>query len=761
MATAAVDIPIRIPGFRQVQQLERQMESLGKDIDKVAVKTPKATNQIKRFGDQAKKTESKVDGLTKTVRGFLTAAALIGTAKFVIGKTAELETQTRSLQVLTGELETAKRVVSELQSFAAVTPFTSSELIESAKRLKAFGVDTEKLVATTQRLADVSGATGARLNEVATAYGQIQAKGRLQGEELLQLQERGIALQDELQKMYGLTGEEFSKALQKGQFSAEAVEVAIKRLTEAGGKYADGAISQSDTLAGKFSTLIDGIENIARTLGNVLSPALKTILDQAIGVVNSINAALAAGRRMQQFGIDAGRRNELFQQAGREAEDLTRLRNGGNINAAEFTRLRDERFRDLIEGFGYETGQIEVEIKPVIAENDIPDLLNNNKKTGGTGSSGGGGGGGGTSAADILADQMKAGKELMRQLEREAALRAVVGDEAKQILKIEYERQDLIKQINETAAESQKLQLTELANSAALAKTEELKKKFADEALAAKVSALSSIEDEIALQKAIVTGAEEEYKWEKMIHDLKNSGVSGAEAEAKVGELRSLTEQAEAYQQLQANVESLSSSIAGNLTGAFKSVIDGSKSMQEAMSDALAGIGQAFIDMAMQIIQQQMAMIVNGLIMKALGVTMPGAGASMPMTGGLDFSSAFSGGTGVPNFFGFANGGTPPMDQPSIIGERGPELFIPNTAGRVVSNEAMGAYSPGGNGGASGGASGPINISYSGPTLNFNGDDYIPRSEAPKLVEQGAKAGEARTMNSLRNSRTARSRVGV
>ena len=75
--------------------------------------------------------------------------------------------------------------------------------------------------------------------------------------------------------MYGLSGEEFRKALEKGQISAEAVELAIKRLTESGGKYADGAISQSDTLAGKFSTLQDGIENLARTIGNVLSPAIR------------------------------------------------------------------------------------------------------------------------------------------------------------------------------------------------------------------------------------------------------------------------------------------------------------------------------------------------------------------------------------------------------------------------------------------------------------------------------------------------------
>ena len=139
--------------------------------------------------DQAKKT-NRATAAASIGFGKLTSSAILlvkayaglKAVQFVFTKTAELETQTRSLKVLTGELGTAKKIISELQQFASVTPFTSSELIESAKRLKAFGGDTEKLVDTTQRLADVSGATGARLNEVATAYGQIQAKGRLQGE---------------------------------------------------------------------------------------------------------------------------------------------------------------------------------------------------------------------------------------------------------------------------------------------------------------------------------------------------------------------------------------------------------------------------------------------------------------------------------------------------------------------------------------------------------------------------------------------------
>ena len=56
--------------------------------------------------------------------------------------------------------------------------------------------------------------------------------------------------------MYGLTGEEFTKALEKGQISAKAVEQAFINLTSESGKYFNGATAQSETLAGKWSTLM-------------------------------------------------------------------------------------------------------------------------------------------------------------------------------------------------------------------------------------------------------------------------------------------------------------------------------------------------------------------------------------------------------------------------------------------------------------------------------------------------------------------------
>jgi tape measure domain-containing protein len=251
-----------------------------------------AQQSLRQFQQGVKATDNAVSGLFKTVGKLAIALGAIQAVKFVFVKTAELESQTRSLEVLTGSATKAKQIIQELQQLGAVTPFTSSELIDSAKRLQAFGVEADKVVQTTKRLADVSGATGAELSGLVTAYGQVQAKGRLQGEELLQFQERGVALQGELQKMYGLSGQELRKALEKGRISAEAVEVAINRLTEKGGKYANGAIAQSDTLNGRFSTLMDNIEMLAKKIGQVLEPAIKGILNIVMGIVDKLSKFL-------------------------------------------------------------------------------------------------------------------------------------------------------------------------------------------------------------------------------------------------------------------------------------------------------------------------------------------------------------------------------------------------------------------------------------------------------------------------------------
>lgn len=56
-----------------------------------------------------------------------------------------------------------------------------------------------------------------------------------------------------------------------------------------------------------------------------------------------------------------------------------------------------------------------------------------------------------------------------------------------------------------------------------------------------------------------------------------------------------------------------------------------------------------------------------------------------------DFSSGGGILGGVMKLFGFANGGNPPVNRPSIVGEEGPELFVPKTAGTIIPNDRLGA----------------------------------------------------------------------
>ena len=92
-----------------------------------------------------------------------------------------------------------------------------------------------------------------------------------------------------------------------------------------------------------------------------------------------------------------------------------------------------------------------------------------------------------------------------------------------------------------------------------------------------------------------------------------------------------------------------------------------------------------------------------------------------------------------------------------IMGEAGPEAIMPLKRG---SNGKLGVAMHGSRGGG-----GTTNVNYTGPTLNFNGDEYVPRSAVGEIVNtavaRGAKAGEARTLSTLKNSRSSRNSIGL
>jgi tape measure domain-containing protein len=649
----------------------------------VRVDSSSAVRNLQQVGNAGKSAESALGGLTKSLGPLLAAFSAVQAAQFVFAKTAELETQTRSIQTLTGSAQQAKQIISELQALGAVTPFTSTELIDAAKRLQAFGVEAKNVVATTRRLADVSGATGAELQGLVTAYGQVQAKGRLQGEELLQFQERGIALQGELRKMYGLSGDEFQKALSKGQISAQAVEVAIVRLTEKGGKYANGAIAQSDTLAGKFSTLQDGIDQVARAVGTSLTPALKGALDVAIDLVTRMGQAFAASsitekekQAMLSRTQQAVTRDFGPMPGGAFGMGEIQMKFGGKVYRGQPAEVTAQITNAMINAEVARRAQVGLTPTPTAPANTTPPPM--------LAPGGGGSGGGSKGSTDKAAnDAARIAQQIQQSIQQLNLVRAtydiegrildarqkgvqplVLAREAqKELLRINAEAVK-IKTDKELPAAVKKNQLDLLAVQAATVSRQLAFDilTYEQERTKSATEAMQKLEDELGIQNAKLHGIEAEYILNLQIRDLKAQypALNEADIRSTITKTDALKKQVSAAEELKSLYADIGMTIKSGVVDAIQGAIDGTKSLQQVAVDVLNSIANKLLDVAINM---------------ALFGAMSGTGTGGGLLGGL---------------FKRAQGGSVTAGQPYLVGERGPELFMPGRSGGIAPTGSFG-----------------------------------------------------------------------
>ena len=762
-----------------------------------------AVSKLRQVQTQAQQTERAFGGVAAAVGKLAIAFAGIQAARFVFVKAAELESQTRSLQVLTGSAEKAGQIIKELQQLGAVTPFTSTELIDSAKRLQAFGVEADKVVETTKRLADVSGATGAELSGLVTAYGQVQAKGRLQGEELLQFQERGVALQAELRKMYGLSGEEFQKALEKGRIGSEAVEVAILRLTSAGGKYANGAIAQSDTLNGKLSTLQDSFEQLARNIGTFFAPVFKFLIDGINAFLDRVNNGLRASAQLK---------------ANEQAAIQTRKKFGAFRAANPF----DQEAQNFEANLQKQLFNASASPKPAAPSAPVPMGVPALLVGGGGRAGGGGAGGGGGGASKAASDAKRAADEALRESQRVAD---VVRDQ--QFITKQKGIQTKFAQLifeAEQSADPIRVRQLQTVEALVLAGNETARLLEAEEngvarlAIArARQAEVEGIRQEGALD-TLKLQAEQQKNFDAIIADLDlQLKLKTATTEQEREQLRIAAERAKLEAQLkglpQPQIDqaiALQAQVAAPLTDvqkidqhigklkdeiasltsisniaitsaegignafaqSFQGLISGTMTAKEALGSFFKSVADMFLEMAAQIIAKQITMIILQTILKALGAVGGGGGGGGGGAAALGsnpnvaaYSGTGIGDIGIGTFPMRATGGPVTSQQPYMVGERGPELFVPGSNGGVMSNNDLRSAMNSQGGGAAG--SPVLNMSFESTTIG--GVEYVSRDQLEQAMAEtrrsasrdGAQRGMTMTLDRIQNSSSTRRRVGI
>jgi tape measure domain-containing protein len=619
----------------------------------INVDSRNAVSKLREVQSQAGATERAIGGLGAVVGRLAGAFAAFQAAKFVFVQAAEVESQRRSLEVLTGSAQRAGQIVKELQDLGAVTPFTSSELIDSAKRLQAFGVETSKVVETTRRLADVSGATGAELQGLVTAYGQVQAKGRLQGEELLQFQERGVALQQVLRKEYNLSGEEFQKALEGGRISAQAVEAAIIKLTDAGGKYANGAIAQSDTLNGKLSTLQDSFQRLAQNIGTFFAPVFKFLIDGVNALIERLNTAGRIGAEARAY---------------EEANRRTRTRFGAlryaNPFDQEVQQYRERLRKSLVTA---EMGAGGAAAAPVMTGGGgLPPLL------GATGGKGRGG----------KSDAEKAAEKAAREAERAAEAAAKEKARVDEVIRSRFAEAEIIKRQSDLR---DRISLAERANDAQLVvrlqgaqKELDIQHQYAEELVK---------EKDLNAQKAIIYQGQvalvaSQRDTQRELNKLQLKGD-----QERFDALQQYIErQYELNTAVQSQLEladGIANTLGQGITSAFDALLTGSEAWGDSLKQIASGV---LLDIAKQLLQ---IFVIEQAINALRGILTPFSAATPIGAGGGQIGRF---GTLGPNF-GIpqrAKGGPVTGGMPYLVGERGPELFVPGRSGSIVPNHELG-----------------------------------------------------------------------
>lgn len=294
----------------QYRDFEREIESTRQQLTRLEAAASGTDDAVADVGDAAEEAGEKAEkasgGWTvlKGVMADLASSAIKAAVSTVVDGAKKMVSAgleynqamegyvTNFTTMLGGSSEAANGMVGSLQKLASATPLAMSDLAGGAQTLLAFGVASDDVSGTLQRLGDISLGNADKMQSLASAYGKATAQGKLTGETVQMMIDAGWNPLIDICDQTGESMEDVQKRMAAGSISAEELTQAVNHATDAGGKFAGGMEAASKTVAGLTSTLQD---NVNAMLGELMQPVsdamLSTLLPTAIDAVDQLTTA--------------------------------------------------------------------------------------------------------------------------------------------------------------------------------------------------------------------------------------------------------------------------------------------------------------------------------------------------------------------------------------------------------------------------------------------------------------------------------------
>ena len=245
--------------------------------------------QLKRgFGQDAL---DAADGAATRLGGFAVALGALGVAS--VKMAADMSASKMAFTQLLGSASKAESMLSDLTTFAANTPFELPGLVDSTKKLLAYGFSAQDVIPIMSSVGDAMSLMGGGEEGIARtvrALGQIQAKGKLSAEEVNQLAENNVSAWKYVAAELGVSIPEAMKLTQAGAVNATtAINGIVKGMQT---EFSGGMDKLSKEIPGLLSTLKDNVSQIMRDIGEDITVAfdLKARLQGAVNYLGEFSA---------------------------------------------------------------------------------------------------------------------------------------------------------------------------------------------------------------------------------------------------------------------------------------------------------------------------------------------------------------------------------------------------------------------------------------------------------------------------------------
>ena len=302
-------------------------------------------------------------------------------------------------------------------------------------------------------------------------------------------------------------------------------------------------------------------------------------------------------------------------------------------------------------------------------------------------------------------------------------------------------------------------------------------------------SAMTSLKDRMKMAQAFTPGQEL-----KTQIALDNPDLSPEQQQVLFDTTQATIKLEELREKVKNISQSIGDALGNSLNSGIQGLIAGTANAQQIFSDFLKSMGDILIQEGAKMIATYTAIAIAKALAGLLG---GGSSGGLPSFGdGGGFGSfeggalgTASGGLGGGDFTSFlpsksfykANGGPVSSNSTYMVGEKGPELFVPSTAGTIIPADATAAMARyqrqgGGSGGGNsssdamgdGAAATPV-LSMSFETTRFLGQDYVSTDQLQaammaterRAAAAGAKAGAAQVTSKLQQSPNYRRQVGL